>query len=344
MNLRNEILGIIGEFSGQNNHLNIPVAFIKMTGDINQAILLNQIIYWSDRSTRKDGYFYKSYPEWAEEIFLTKYQVTTAANKLKEKGLISTKLMKANGAPTLHYKVRSKSLYDWIVKYLTMDSKNTNNGKLSNLTIDSEETEQSIVKKLDDGKSRNLTMDSEETCLSTITEITTKTTTENTTKTTPKNSEQENIGGVDESHDSDFEEIADQWQKLGFGLLTQRSTEQILDWLKLHDKELIIHVLQYAHDNGAINMAYVLAVLKNARAKNVKTVDDFKAEQSKRAAQRSSTRFNSSQKVVEPEWFSKKEEPLHANRDLVEKETNSETDNDIAERIKAFRDRKLIGK
>ena len=138
MNNRDYISSIITQFSGQNNIIPIPVIYLKITEDYPTAALLNQLIYWSDRTNRKDGYFYKSYKEWEEEIHLSKYQVMRSIKKLKNMGIVETALKKANGAPTVHYKVDSEVTSQWIVKFL-------NNGKSTNLTMDSEETQQSLT-------------------------------------------------------------------------------------------------------------------------------------------------------------------------------------------------------
>ncbi|RIN48985.1 replication protein [Staphylococcus simulans] len=138
MNNRDYISSIITQFSGQNNIIPIPVIYLKITEDYPTAALLNQLIYWSDRTNRKDGYFYKSYKEWEEEIHLSKYQVMRSIKKLKNMGIVETALKKANGAPTVHYKVDSKVTSQWIVKFL-------NNGKSTNLTMDSKETQQSLT-------------------------------------------------------------------------------------------------------------------------------------------------------------------------------------------------------
>ncbi|HHA6636043.1 TPA: conserved phage C-terminal domain-containing protein [Staphylococcus aureus] len=138
MNNRDYISSIITQFSGQNNIIPIPAIYIKITEDYPSAALLNQMIYWSDRTSRKDGYFYKSYNEWFEELHLTEYQVRRATNKLKSFGFVETDLKKANGAPTLHYKVDTKEVSEWILKKLK-------NGNLRNLRMDSEETQESLT-------------------------------------------------------------------------------------------------------------------------------------------------------------------------------------------------------
>lgn len=169
----NTIRTIISQISGQENIVVVPKLFIKLTGDLTTAVLLNQIVFYSDKSKRTDGYFYKSHKEWQEEICLTKRQVSYSTAKLKEMGLVDTKLMKANGAPTLHYKLDYDKLVDWIVT-------NCNNGKSQNVTMDSNNMSQSL------------------------TEITTENTTKNTicaakadTKKKPKKN----------SYSDDFEEI-----------------------------------------------------------------------------------------------------------------------------------------
>ena len=138
MSNRDYISSIITQFSGQNNIIPIPTIYIRITEDYPSAALLNQMIYWSDRTSRKDGYFYKSYNEWYEELHLTEYQVRRATKKLKSFGFVDTALKKANGAPTLHYKVDTKEVSEWILKKLK-------NGNLRNSRMDSEETQESLT-------------------------------------------------------------------------------------------------------------------------------------------------------------------------------------------------------
>lgn len=91
--------------SGQDNVFTVPRLYVEYVGDLTTAILLNQIVFYSDKSKRKDGFFYKTYKEWDEEICLTERQVRYSINKLKNIGIVETKLKKANGAPTVHYKL-----------------------------------------------------------------------------------------------------------------------------------------------------------------------------------------------------------------------------------------------
>ncbi|MDA1581910.1 hypothetical protein [Bacillus cereus group sp. TH228LC] len=149
---------LISQISGQENILVVPKIFIKLTGDLTTAVLLNQIVFYSDKSKRSDGYFYKTYKDWESEICLTKRQVSYSAEKLKKMKLIETKKMKANGAPTVHYKLDYDKLLETIVTIC-------DDGLLQNVTIESDNMSQ--------------TLDSNKMSLS-ITEI--ENTTENTTE------------------------------------------------------------------------------------------------------------------------------------------------------------------
>ena len=129
---------LIYSYSGQRRVITVPVLYVELLGDYNSALVLNQIIFWSDITKRKDGYFYKTYDEWNEEILLTEYQVRRAVKKLKDLGLIETKVKKANGSPTVHYKIVMENLTSSILKKLK-------NGNLRNLSIETEETSVSIT-------------------------------------------------------------------------------------------------------------------------------------------------------------------------------------------------------
>lgn len=132
---RDLVKTIISEIAGQQANLTIPRIFIKLTGSLEAALLLSQIIYWTDRATMKDGWFAKSYDDWQDELTLSKYQVMTAVKKLKDAG-VETCVKKFNGFPTVHYHLDSETLSQWLVK--KFDERKSNN-----LTNESEKTSQS---------------------------------------------------------------------------------------------------------------------------------------------------------------------------------------------------------
>lgn len=56
---KDHILNLIKSVSGQANIIAFPRLFVDITGDPSLAMMLSQLIYWSDRATRADGMFYK---------------------------------------------------------------------------------------------------------------------------------------------------------------------------------------------------------------------------------------------------------------------------------------------
>lgn len=107
------LFDIVREFSGQKNTVVIQRSYIRlMNGNYNHAAVLSQLIFWSGKTSRRDGQFYKSHKELAAELDLTKEQVRHAIDCIKKRlpSVIETQLLKANGAPTLHYRIDSELL------------------------------------------------------------------------------------------------------------------------------------------------------------------------------------------------------------------------------------------
>lgn len=71
---------------------------------IEAAIFYQQMYFWSDKGGRVDGFVYKSAKEIEDETCLTEKQQRLARKKLVDMGWLETKKLKANGAPTHHYK------------------------------------------------------------------------------------------------------------------------------------------------------------------------------------------------------------------------------------------------
>lgn len=138
LNNYSQVKSLIAAYSGQERHLTVPIIYIELTGDINTAVLLNQIIFWSDKTKRKDGFFYKTYSEWESEITLSQYQVSRSIKVLKDLGVVETKLKRANGSPTIHYRVDMEELSKSIINKL-------DNRKSTNLIMEDEVSRQSLT-------------------------------------------------------------------------------------------------------------------------------------------------------------------------------------------------------
>jgi len=137
---REDIINLIRAFTGQANTIPIPRVLIDFfTGDYPSAILCNQLLYWQGKEKRTDGGIYKSYKDWKTEIGLSEYQVRRAANKLKKRGFLKTRLHKADtGAPTVHYYFNVTTFSDSFLEFLQ-------NPILSISRIHGEETKESLT-------------------------------------------------------------------------------------------------------------------------------------------------------------------------------------------------------
>ena len=74
------------------------------------AIYLQQLIYWCDKGTRKDGFIYKSKDEIYEETGITPRVQDRIRRVLVSLGCLETKTLRANGSPTLHYKLNLQEI------------------------------------------------------------------------------------------------------------------------------------------------------------------------------------------------------------------------------------------
>lgn len=105
---------ILREFTGSR-----PIAYYpglaKKVGGAKAAIMLSQLLYWSENRVVKerDGWLYKSVEEFEEETGLTKREQQTARNKLSSIGVIDIEL---KGIPrTWYYRVN----FNELIEYLT---------------------------------------------------------------------------------------------------------------------------------------------------------------------------------------------------------------------------------
>lgn len=123
-----QIFQTIKSFAGEKNILAIPKSFIRFCDeDLYIGLFLSQIIYLSDKGSREDGFIYKSNKEWKEDYFLSDYAIRKAKKYLEDKGIIETKLIKANGAPTTHYKLNRETFTKLFIKFLE-EKEDTQNG------------------------------------------------------------------------------------------------------------------------------------------------------------------------------------------------------------------------
>jgi len=105
-----ELLDCASRRPGENRVLGLPQKYLFLTGDANSALMLSQLMYWSERTTNPDGWVFKSLPDWKRELNLNRRTLEHARLRLKQLGLIETSLKQAYRSPTTHYRVCREAL------------------------------------------------------------------------------------------------------------------------------------------------------------------------------------------------------------------------------------------
>lgn len=162
--IRHQIFDLIRKLTGRDSVIVIPRVFISLLdGDYAAAGVLNQVLYWSDRTSDPDGWFYKSYEEWYAETGLSQYQINRAINgdKRRKSGKptlasigVKTKLKKSpKGAPTVHYRLDREAFVEKLLSHIqtlktseAMSIMNIVDNPLSTMSImDNQQSQQSYT-------------------------------------------------------------------------------------------------------------------------------------------------------------------------------------------------------
>lgn len=93
-----------------------PVAYhpdiARIVGSVKAAIFLCQLLYWTGKGKRADGFIWKTQAEMETETALTRSEQETARKKLKRLGILEEKL---HGIPAkLHYRINAARLLELI--------------------------------------------------------------------------------------------------------------------------------------------------------------------------------------------------------------------------------------
>lgn len=67
--------------------LDLPIAFqrsfVTVTGSVTAALMLSQAVYWQNRSTSEDGWWWKTQEDWEAETGLSRREQETARATLR---------------------------------------------------------------------------------------------------------------------------------------------------------------------------------------------------------------------------------------------------------------------
>lgn len=101
-----------------------PIAFhplfSKLFGGSDEAIYIQQLLFWSDKGSREDGWIYKTKDEIEEETNISSKKQDRIRKIFEENGILKTDLIKVGGRPVLHYFVDSSALQKIIFDYTEM--------------------------------------------------------------------------------------------------------------------------------------------------------------------------------------------------------------------------------
>jgi hypothetical protein len=107
---RKAVYGLIRGLVGQANSIAIPRLFVKLAGgSYEQAAFLAQCVFWSDYA-EDDGWFFKTYDQWYDELALSEYHIRQATAAWVERGALATKRKMVAGRPLVHYRVDFEAL------------------------------------------------------------------------------------------------------------------------------------------------------------------------------------------------------------------------------------------
>ena len=94
--------------------------FVKPLGSVNAALMFSQIIYWSNRTTNADGWFYKTAEEFEDETGLTRKEQANARMAILAQGWTEEKLC---GIPaTVNFRLSNK-FYQFVQSSFTQSGK-----------------------------------------------------------------------------------------------------------------------------------------------------------------------------------------------------------------------------
>jgi len=112
------IFEVVQAMSGQKNCIVIPGPYLDFFASDQQsfalAAVLNQLVFWTGKSSQDNGWFYKTHEELASELRgVSEDQVQRVVSKLRKKylpGVSEVSARKVNGTPKNHYRIDGDKL------------------------------------------------------------------------------------------------------------------------------------------------------------------------------------------------------------------------------------------
>lgn len=251
------IKALISQMAGSDKYITVNSTFVHFMGELEGGVFLSQLIYWSDKGSRADGWFYKKDKDWETELGIKRRAIERNIKTLKERGILSVKVMKDHsGVPTKHYRINDNVLQRELLTFIQMELYNRTNGNVQN----------------DISEMSHLTNGNVQNDISSYTEITT----ENTTK-------------IKEEEAPSAEHLLEQqaqkafrFYEQHFGMLNPSVMNKIDMWLNEFDVSETGDILCYAMEQAAERQKqwpYAQSILKDWAQRNARTLNDVQALQ-----------------------------------------------------------------
>lgn len=107
-------------------------AFLDFTGSLGAALFLSQAVEWSQRAKNKQGWFCKSADQWTRKTGLSRRAQEAARRILRAYDWWHEDLRKADGAPTLHFRIDMDALLTFCENELGLNGKFGSDGDPEN--------------------------------------------------------------------------------------------------------------------------------------------------------------------------------------------------------------------
>ncbi len=224
--------------------LDRPIAFqrpfMELGAGASGALFLSQAVYWSNRTSNKEKWFYKTIEEWTEETGLSRHEQDGARKKLKAKGVLE--IVKKGIPCKTYYRVNFEKLAE-VLGLISATNKNAEN----------QQTEVLESGKLDCQEPANSCAENQQT----ITEITTQITTEITSVDHLSDSVESNVPDVrGEKFNPNFKrDLLTQSFDLFWNAYQRKDNRKVSEskWLKItlpNDREQAVAKLQFIIDQA----------------------------------------------------------------------------------------------
>ena len=112
---------LIEQECGHENRMSIWRVFLDIFDDVETALAVSQIVYWSDKG--KGGWFYKTYQDWQEELKIKEWKMRKILQSLESEEIIQTDVRKVGDTPKTHIKLNMRNLADKITEWAEANGK-----------------------------------------------------------------------------------------------------------------------------------------------------------------------------------------------------------------------------